>query len=71
MAMTAAHRTGAPSVAGMRRVDYVRMIEDTRVRFVAVGIGHRLPAEREISAAVARELMQTVPVRHEWSRTGA
>jgi hypothetical protein len=49
----------------------VRMIEDTRVRFVAVGIGHRLPAEREISAAVARELMQTVPVRHEWSRTGA
>ena len=58
------------TVAGLRRVDYVRMIEGPRVRFVAVGVGNRLPAEREISPAVARELMQSVPCHHEWRRTG-
>ena len=56
----------APSVPGLRRVDYVRMIEGSRVRFVAVGVGNRLPAEREISPATARELMRSVPCRHEW-----
>jgi hypothetical protein len=42
------------------------MIEGSRVRFVAVGVGNRLPAEREISPATARELMRSVPCRHEW-----
>ena len=57
------------TVEGLRRVDYVRMVEGERVRFYAVGVGHRLPAEREISAAVARELLATVPCHHEWPRT--
>jgi hypothetical protein len=57
------------SVEGLRRVDYVRMVEGDRLRFFAVGIGHRLPAEREISATVARELLETVPCRHEWPRS--
>jgi hypothetical protein len=56
------------TVEGLRRVDYVRMVEGDRVRFYAVGVGHRLPAEREVSAAVARELLTTVPCRHEWPR---
>jgi hypothetical protein len=58
------------TIEGLRRVDYVRMVEGPRVRFYAVGIGHRLPAEREISASVARELLVTVPCRHEWLRAG-
>jgi len=59
------------TVEGLRRVDYVRMVEGgDRVRFYAVGVGHRLPAEREISASVARELLATVPCRHEWPRAG-
>lgn len=54
------------ATSGMRRVDFVRMVEDTRPRFYVVGIGHRFPVEREISAAVARALMEQVPCRHEW-----
>ena len=71
MAITTRSTGAAASIPGLRRVDYVRMIEGTRVRFVAVGVGHRFPAEVEISPVVARELMQSVPVRHEWPRTGA
>jgi hypothetical protein len=56
------------TVDGLRRVDYVRMVEGARVRFFAVGVGHRFPAEREISPSVARELLTTVPCRHEWPR---
>lgn len=54
------------ATSGMRRVDFVRMVEDTRPRFYVVGIGHRFPVEREINAAVARALMEQVPCRHEW-----
>ena len=60
----------ASAVSGMRRVDCVRMVEDARPRFFVVGIGHRFPVEREVSAAVARELMdvEQVPCRYEWRR---
>lgn len=54
------------AVSGMRRVDCVRMVEDTQPRFFVVGIGHRFPVEREVSAAVARELMEDLPCRYDW-----
>jgi hypothetical protein len=60
----------ASAVRGMRRVDYVRMVEDTQPRFFVVGVGHRVPVEREISPAVARVLLDEVPCRHEWRRAG-
>ncbi len=63
------HSVGS-ATSGMRRVDYVRMVEDVRPRFFVVGIGHRFPVEREISAAVAGVLLEEVPCRHEW-RHGA
>ena len=56
------------AVAGMRRVDYVRMVEDTEPRFFVVGVGHRCPVEREVSAGVARVLLAEVPCHHEWRR---
>ncbi len=59
----------ATAVAGMRRVDYVRMVEDTQPRFFVVGIGHRCPVEREVSPAVARELLTDLPCRYEWRRS--
>jgi hypothetical protein len=63
----------ASAVSGMRRVDYVRMVEDAQPRFFVVGIGHRFPVEREISPAVARALLDEVPCRYAWRRsdTGA
>jgi hypothetical protein len=48
----------------MRRVDYVRMVEGDRPRFFVVGVGHRLPVEREVSAHVARVLLETLPCRY-------
>ena len=60
--------TLATAVAGMWRVDYVRMVEDTEPRFFVVGVGHRCPVEREVSAGVARVLLAEVPCRHEWRR---
>ncbi len=54
------------AVSGMRRVDYVRMVEDVQPRFFVVGIGHRLPVEREVSPAVARVLLEEFPCRYEW-----
>jgi hypothetical protein len=57
------------ALSGMRRIDCVRMVEDDRPRFFVVGIGHRFPVEREVSAAVALALLDSVPCRHEWPRT--
>lgn len=59
----------ASATSGMRRIDFVRMVEDAPPRFYVVGIGHRFPVEREINAAVARALMEQVPCRHEWRRS--
>jgi hypothetical protein len=56
----------ARAIAGMRRVDAVRVVEGPRVRFYVEGVGHRLPARREISARVASVLMQQVPSYHDW-----
>ena len=57
------------AVSGMRRVDCVRMVEDVQPRFFVVGIGHRFPVEREVSPAVARELLERLPCQYEWRRT--
>jgi hypothetical protein len=56
------------AVAGMRRVDYVRMVEGDRPRFFVVGVGHRLPVEREVSPSVALALLETLPCRYERPR---
>jgi hypothetical protein len=52
----------------MRRVDCVRMVEGDRPRFFVVGVGHRLPVEREVSASVALALLETLPCRYERPR---
>ena len=67
-ATTATPKSVASAVAGMRRVDYVRMVEGARTRFFVVGVGHRLPVEREVSASVALALLDTVPCRFERPR---
>jgi hypothetical protein len=56
------------AVAGMRRVDYVRMFEGARPRFFVVGVGHRRPVEREVSPSVARVLLETLPCRYQRPR---
>jgi hypothetical protein len=61
-------QTVASAVAGMRRVDCVRMVEEARPRFFVVGIGHRFPVEREVSPAVARALLEDFPCRYERPR---
>ncbi len=53
------------AVAGMRRVDCVRMVEGAQPRFYVVGIGHRFPVEREVTPAVARVLLEALPCRYE------
>ena len=55
----------ASAVSGMRRLDCVRMVEDDGPRFYLVGVGHRFPVEREVSPAVARELLEALPCRYE------
>jgi hypothetical protein len=60
--------TVASATAGMRRVECVKMVEDDRPRFFVVGVGHRLPIEREVGPTVARALMKTVPCRYQWKR---
>ena len=60
--------TAASAVSGMRRVDYVRMVEGDRPRFFVVGVGHRLPVERVVRAHVARVLLETLPCRYERPR---
>ena len=56
------------AVSGMRRVDCVRMVEDSQPRFFVVGICHRFPVEREVSPAVARALLEELPCRYERPR---
>jgi hypothetical protein len=56
----------ARAIAGMRRVDAVRVVEGDRVRFYVEGVGHRLPTRRQISASVASALMDQVPCYHDW-----
>ena len=58
----------ASATSGMRRIDFVKMVEDDGLRFFVVGVGHRNPVQREVSPAVARILMEQVPCRHEWRR---
>jgi hypothetical protein len=70
----AAMKTGSPravhtvagALSGLRRVDCVRMVEADRPRFFVVGVGHRFPVEREVSAAVAASLLETLPCRYQW-----
>ncbi len=62
----------ASATSGMRRVDFVRMVEGgPQPRFFVVGVGHRFPVEREVSAGVAAELLDEVPCRYEWRRATA
>jgi hypothetical protein len=63
--------TVAAATSGMRRVDCVRMVEDRQPRFFVVGVGHRLPVQREITASVAHALLEQVPCRYEWRRPQA
>ena len=61
------HTVGA-ALSGLRRVDCVKMVEDDRPRFFVVGVGHRFPIEREVSATVAFTLLNKLPCRYEWRR---
>jgi len=56
----------AAAISGLRRVDCVKMVEDDRPRFFVVGVGHRVPIEREVSPAVALSLLNKLPCRYEW-----
>ena len=60
--------TVAAALSGLRRVDCVKMVEDDRPRFFVVGVGHRSPIEREVSAKVALTLLNKLPCRYEWRR---
>jgi ABC-type phosphonate transport system ATPase subunit len=60
----------ASATAGMRRVEYLKMVEDDRPRFFVVGVGHRFPIEREVTTSVALALMKSLPCRYEWKRAG-
>jgi hypothetical protein len=57
------------ATAGMRRVDRLRIVEGRRIRFYVDGIGHRFPVTREVTPAVARTLMDRLPVEHRWAAT--
>jgi hypothetical protein len=59
----------AAALSGLRRVDCVKMVEDDRPRFFVVGVGHRLPIEREVSPKVALSLLNKLPCRYEWRGT--
>jgi hypothetical protein len=49
---------GLPAAAGLRRVDWVRLVvEQRRVRAEAVGVGYRLPATRSIPLSLAAALV--------------
>jgi hypothetical protein len=50
--------TDAASRTGLRRVDWVRLIEDGgKYRAEAVGVGFRLPATRAIPLTLAADLI--------------
>jgi hypothetical protein len=63
-------RSVASATAGMRRVEFVKMVEYDRPRFFVVGVGHRFPIEREVTTSVALALMKSLPCRYEWKRAG-
>jgi hypothetical protein len=66
MESTRTLHTVAAALSGLRRVDCVKMVEDDRPRFFVVGVGHRFPIEREVSANVALTLLDRLPCRYEW-----
>jgi hypothetical protein len=66
MSSTRTLHTVDAALSGLRRVDFVKMVEEDRLRFFVVGVGHRFPIEREVSANVARSLLDRVPCRYEW-----
>ena len=66
MESTRTLHTVAAALSGLRRVDCVKMVEDDRPRFFVVGVGHRVPIEREVSASVALTLLDRLPCRYEW-----
>ena len=66
MESTRTLHTVAAALSGLRRVDCVKMVEDDRPRFFVVGVGHRFPIEREVSASVALTLLDRLPCRYEW-----
>jgi hypothetical protein len=52
----------AASACGLARVDFVRvLVGDGTLRYEAVGEGHRLPAERPLTPAVAQRLIGAIP----------
>ncbi len=57
------------ALSGLRRIDCVKIVEDARPRFFVVGVGHRFPIEREVSATVARELLGKLPCRYQRRQT--
>jgi hypothetical protein len=71
VASTRKRQSVEAALSGLRRVDCVRMVEDDRPRFFVVGVGHRLPAEREVTPAVALALLDSVPLRYERPHVGA
>ncbi len=63
--------TAQAALAGMRRVDRVRIVEGARLQFFVDGVGHRVPVSREVTPSVARALMQEYPHCVERARTEA
>ncbi len=63
--------TAHAALAGMRRVDRVRIVEGSRLQFFVDGVGHRLPVSREVTPSVARVLMQEYPYCVELTRKSA
>lgn len=61
-------RTVNAALSGLRRVDCLKMVEAEQPRFFVVGVGHRFPIEREVSANVALALLNKLPCRYEWRR---
>jgi hypothetical protein len=56
------------ALSGLRRIDYMKIVEADQPRFYVVGIGHRFPAEREVSPTVARALLGELPCQYQWRR---
>ena len=50
------------TLPGMRRLDFIRVVDGgSRLRFTAVGVGHRFPVERPLPRSVALGLSGQVP----------
>ena len=53
-------RVVGPGIAGLRRIDWVRLYPDgERLRAEAVGVGFRLPVTTAIPVSVAARLIAT------------